>query len=198
MTETVHEFELTRDLLDAHGAAEIAYADLPLEAQKSLLMYMAYDGEAWDASPVPVNAAGDQDIDLVAAYFAKVHGDVMFGLVELPAALIQRAIMESPVMAELNEAEVHYGGEDARITTWEQYHEHYLKLTPYRVRVPTINGMKELDRGRPPGGTETWPVILDLQYGGVLQDGWHRLHQYMADGMEMIPCLFDPRASRVE
>ena len=50
-------------------------------------------------------------------------------------------------------------------------------------------------RGVPPGSSEVWPVTLDRDYGDLLQDGWHRLHQYRQQGIDPIPAVYFPDAS---
>lgn len=62
---------------------------------------------------------------------------------------------------------------------WEDYHKWYVDEVL----------SKEPDRGAPENFSEVWPVILSSFTDEGLQDGNHRLHQYMIRGTHSIPFI---------
>jgi len=62
---------------------------------------------------------------------------------------------------------------------WDEYHQWYCD------NILSI----EDGRGRPRGARDDWPVILCSRIDEGIQDGNHRLHQYINDGAKFIPVL---------
>lgn len=63
--------------------------------------------------------------------------------------------------------------------SFEHYHEFYKENVL----------SKEPDRGKPADSESIWPIILDSFYGEGIQDGLHRFHQYVDEGVEIVPAL---------
>jgi hypothetical protein len=93
------------------------------------------------------------------------YGNKKFVYVEIPVNLLTKAIMQNP-HSEL------YEDFTVKGKTFQDYHEWYVK-GPLEFHV-----------------NHKWPVILgDLHYD-ILQDGWHRFHDYYRQGVELIPALW--------
>ena len=72
---------------------------------------------------------------------------------------------------------------------WDDYHEWYVENVLSR----------DDGRGMPRGAMPTWPIILSEFEDEGIQDGSHRLHQYMELGVEAIPCLlFKNEVDKIE
>lgn len=65
---------------------------------------------------------------------------------------------------------------------WDDYHKWY--VNPSYSQEKDRNGLPRFRKH-----TERWPVIADDHHGGVIDDGWHRLHSYIAQGDKTIPVL---------
>jgi hypothetical protein len=164
----------------------LRFRNLPPEAQKAHANYMAFDGEAWVApDETEFSRPGLQaNWDVILPLFVERYGDENVGLVTMQVADLQILILDFLRM-EADDYNA-YG-------SWEDCHREYMERSRYSVNVPTPHhGVVQAWRGQPPGTSEIWPVILDLCNNGVLQDGWHRFHQYVEQGLTEIPCLYYP------
>lgn len=97
------------------------------------------------------------------ARYALRFGETQFGAVNVSMHELQNAIMEYNADCRNDHA------------NWDAYHRWYLSLGDV-----------------PDHGASVWPVILDCDYGEVLQDGWHRLHDYARKDLDAVPAIFYP------
>jgi hypothetical protein len=169
------------------------FKDLPKEAQLAIAHYMGVDGEAWSFEELGVfeglvdphefsaqdereefDAAFKHNAEVIVANLKSVlpeiveaHGDYEIGLVTVPTAeLIE-------LWGEIDsDATEDFDGNFDAYHAWYQSTRH--------------------DDGRGGGENPTWPVILSGFHDELLEDGWHRFHQYIANGAEEITCLWYP------
>lgn len=174
-----------RKLLAGTDARIVAFADMPLSSHKSIADYMSSEGTAWTLPSELDDRSWEWDEalpDLIDRY-----GHVLFGYAAVPF---------QSIITALQQAKPHFTADNVRLFGHEDfatYHAHYMAKVPYAVTVPGKHGrMVTLHRGQPPGGSEVWPIFLDGVNGEVLQDGWHRLHQYYAQGLQSVPAIFFP------
>lgn len=152
-------------------ADQVAYRDLSAAYQKAIAQYMSVDGEAWafvGGDRYGFGAEMDADrfwADHLAGYVAE-HGHRRFAVLELELAELAAAIMAGD-----HELRAQFGGD------WDAYHAWYQQ----HQQTP--------DRGMPAGSAEIWPVVLDSDHPSPLQDGWHRLHDYVQRGLTVIPAF---------
>jgi hypothetical protein len=169
--ERIHQLALS--------APVTTFALLPVEAQKALAFYMAFDGEAWApywdrARELHERGQGidpaRMSIDDALPGLLDMYGAYPITLVDVSMRDLQEVIAspEAPYM------------QHERLTSWDEYHAHYQR---------THQSDK---RGRPPGGTEVWPVILTFEHEEIIQDGWHRFHDYAEAGLQSVPALYYP------
>lgn len=159
-------------LIRQNGGRIMPYRNLPIEARHAIAYYMAIDGEAWDC-PKRLDDSWTPRGQLMTRFkrahrfFVNRYGDQRFGYVELPTRQLVEAAWEYRQQFPI----------DHRFTTLDDYHRWYLS-----------------ERDAPSYGKSVWPVILngsqDDDGAGLLQDGWHRFHGYVAHGVEMIPCVW--------
>jgi len=154
------------------------YKDLPQEAQLAIAHYMGVDGEAWDLGVfegVDSSWTHQQRADNIVANLKKAlpeivqaHADFELGLVTVPTAeLIE-------LWGEIDsDATQDFDGD------FDAYHVWYQKF-------------RHQHDGRGGGDNPTWPVILSGFHDELLEDGWHRFHQYIENGAEEITCLWYP------
>ena len=155
----------------SNGAVK-PYRNLPPEYQKAIAHYMARDGEAWEGpehwydtdKPVPPNWESD------LPHFVQNYGAKPFGMTQIPLEELKRAVMGGQDMAE-------HGSFDNWLNWYGSHFEEDAKH----------------GRGVPTDSQEIWPITLDDTYGDVLQDGWHRLHNYATRGIDPVPALYFPR-----
>jgi hypothetical protein len=109
---------------------------------------------------------GSSPAEMAAAI--REHAGERFGVLDMPTQELTDAIM-------LLEADIRADGWES----WDAYHEDY-------------QGKARRDHGRgvPEGSTEIWPIVLDLHFGNVLDDGWHRFHAYCDRGEKVVPAIF--------
>jgi len=89
------------------------------------------------------------------------YGDLIFHIADIPLARLAEEVMK--------DAQIQHHG------TWQNYHAWYVKGGD----VPRH------------GHQDRWPVILsDDDNEEVLDDGWHRLHSYAAQGDTTIPVIY--------
>jgi len=186
------------------------FKDLPEEAQLAIVHYMGVDGEAWDLERFGVfeglvnteeklNTARkylshhrfDDDFEqYVAAHnqnaqtivdnlkkalpeIVKGKADSEYGLVTVPTKDLIDAWAEID-----SDAVQDFSGDFDAYHAWYQSHR------------------GESNRGG--GDNPTWPVILSDFEDEILQDGWHRFHQYIANGAKKIACLWYPEEGVVQ
>ena len=156
------------------AAERVAYRDLPAAHQKAIAHYMAIDGEAWGNYWQP--RYGEYPAFDAPAYWADhlhryvtEHGHRRFAVLDLPAGTLAQAITtHNTEVAQIS------GGDWAAYCAW------YAQF----IDTDTQQG-----RGVPAGSGELWPVILDHDNHDVIQDGWHRLHDYVGRGLTRIPAV---------
>lgn len=142
---------------------------LPSPHKLALAHYMAIDGEAWsDALPDglghPTDARKRQVLLDCMPQFDQLYGDTLFGVALLDSQRVRDAIMETVEVAQ-------------DFADWAAYHAWYTQAG-----------------SMPAHGTEDrWPVLLSDWEGEALQDGWHRVHCYLARHDADIPAVFYPR-----
>ncbi len=94
------------------------------------------------------------------------YGDQPFGVVDIPTDELLLRIMEGFQVAEFH-------------GDWTTYHSWYMSFgtTP------------DHDMTRP-----LWPVCLAIDHpdNEALEDGWHRLHDYVRKGVRVIPGVYTP------
>lgn len=178
-TANKHEQASERIRRAAKKAKPTTFEALPEPAQKALALYMAFDGEAWGPywdRARELHASGQgmdpakMSIDDALPGLLAMYGAYPITLIDVPMVDLQIAVADPE-----NEMMQYHG-----ITTWDEWHNHYQRT------------LQSDDRGRPPGGTEVWPVILDFDNVEIIQDGWHRFHDYAEAGLETVPCLYYP------
>ena len=152
------------------------FKDLPEEAQLALAHYAGVDGEAWDLEPFGVfEGMSYRPLDvqrngnIIVANLKKAmpkiveeKGEGEYGLTTMPTKQLIEAFLEI----------------DSDVTDFDAYHRCYQ------------DACKKTGRGG--GEKPTWPVILSEFEDELLQDGWHRFHQYIENGTEEIACLWYP------
>jgi hypothetical protein len=152
----------------------VPFSQLPESHQRAVAHYMAVDGEAWPlyedlAKGLPVGTPqwSQQYLDrAMPRYLADPEiAGTPFGMTEIPMQHLTRAIMDK------NHDVNGLGGD------WDKYHAWYCNR----------GDMADHDVSKP-----LWPVFLDRYYPDVLQDGWHRLHDYYRKGVQSVPAVFYP------
>ena len=163
-------------LIRQNGGRIMLYRDLPVEARHAIAFYMAIDGAAWDC-PERLDETWLDDGGLVLRFkrtnrfFVNRYGDQRFGYVEVPAQRLTEAVWKY---------QQQFPG-DHRFSGFDEYHRWYIS---------------DGDGARW-NGKSVWPVILNDYENdtgtGLLQDGWHRFHAYVARGVKTIPCVWYPK-----
>ena len=100
----------------------------------------------------------------------ELYGNMKFGFVMVPMHVLQEEVMKSEFMHE----------DFPGITGFDEYHQWFMHC----------GGME----GR--GGRGVWPVILSSTTDEALQDGWHRFHQYVERGLDVVPAVYYVRKQR--
>ena len=173
------------------------FKNLPEEAQLAMAHYMGVDGEAWDLEPYGVFeglvnthafdhdwekyvAAHKQNAETIVANLKKAlpqiieaKGDSEYGLVTVPT----KTLIDAWAEIDSDAIKDFHGNFDA-------YHAWYQS----RRGTSTRGG----------GKNPTWPVIFSDYEDELLQDGWHRFHQYIANGVKEIACLWYPKEAVVQ
>lgn len=169
-----HQRPLKRNWKKYPGAKIMPFRQLPPEYQDAMIHYMAVDGEAWEYPeefgpgfrPNWTSASWVKWHDKVRYWFVENFGQVRFGVVSLPLQVFIENFESLPEDDSI-------GGD-----FWEQ-HKDYQR---------TGNRRTKHDLTKP-----LWPVILDNGDDNyIIQDGSHRFHYYVANGITEIPCIFYP------
>lgn len=146
-----------------------SFVDLTRPYQMAIAHYMAVDGEAWELL-LPGKVTWRTPAKVVEALgkalpeYVRLYGERRFGVASLPVALVKDAVLKDPVLIE--------SGAAASGSLWAS--------KPGEGDIP--------DHPK----TNRWPVILSSTDDETLQDGWHRLHCYIAQGARVIPAIFYP------
>lgn len=88
-----------------------------------------------------------------------------FGYVKIPTKVLCQAIMDNFKAAKDSKDVLNWA-------TWDEYHAWYVDCS----FIPKPN--------------DVWPVILNRYDDELLQDGWHRFHAYVIQGVKKVPCLY--------
>jgi len=99
-------------------------------------------------------------------HYLERHGEQLFGVVDIPTAELLPRIMQGYELAEFH-------------GDWVAYHAWYTSFVP----TPDHDTTKPL-----------WPVWLAIDHrdNEALEDGWHRLHDYVRKGIQFIPGVYTP------
>ncbi len=162
------------DRMLQHGYSVVPFEALDLPHKLAIAHYMAIDGEAWsDALPSgfwrPTDAEKRRVLTDCMPRFDELYGDVRFGVALLPSQAVRDAIMQTVELAQ-------------DFASWDDYHAWYT----------AAGDMPEH------GPSDRWPVLLADHEGEALQDGWHRVHCYLARGDADIPAVFYPRERHLQ
>jgi len=160
--EKIAEYEKLRN-----GGSVVRFWQLPLEAKAALAWYMAFDGCAWKLPQYLEKEFTVNDfVDVVRKGGFNRYMDFQIGFHPgISVKDLKKSMMQ--------DSDIENEHED-----FNQYHEWYLN-----VACPVDHDVTK----------PLWPVILgDLQtdYFETLQDGWHRFHCYVRNGIQKIPALY--------
>jgi len=155
-----------RRLIREYGGEVMPFRDLPKPAQLAMAWYMAINGEAWEL-PGEYDPYGGglaqirEDLPKMLPHFVKKYGKKKFGLVRIPTDALIDSIMQDDEMK-------------GQFKKFSEYHRWYVNQG-HMPRHDTRN---------------RWPVILSDFENETLQDGWHRFHDYVRQGADVIPALY--------
>lgn len=138
----------------------MAFKDLPVEAKKALIFYMASDGEAWSEAigDNPLKTDDDWDDAIREATYA--YGDISYIYYDMPVDTFKDLVMQTPS---------DFAG---CFDSFEQYHEWYISGT----KIP-----EHPEAAR-------WPALAWDDEEGLI-DGWHRTHSYIKAGHKTLPFI---------
>jgi len=166
----------------------VKFKDLSDPYKRAMAFYMGVDGEAWseafdglDQEDMPRFDAGKDGADWHAFWnrmlieympkFVELYGDVYFGVLEIDTGrLIDHLAASLAMQGDTRSAEEITAG--ARSTHDLPYHNH--------------------------AQTDRWPVILSNYEDETMQDGFHRLGNYLRHGATEIPAIFYPQERHFE
>lgn len=168
------------DTLIEENYALVQFKDLPEPYQRSMVFYMAVDGEAWTEPFEDVDGprfdAGKDGADWHAYWnarvaermpqFISIYGDEYFGIAEIPTERLLTHMVHS---LELQG--------DKRQTAAE-----------FRADMNSVMDAPFHDHAK----VDRWPVILSDIFEETMQDGFHRLGNYVRHEAPTIPAIFYP------
>lgn len=169
-------------MIKKYGAKIVCYSDLPQAHQLAIARWMTIDCESWpmlgklaeEAESVRATDYRDpkkwdkymKDLNNLLKQsihlYARKYANKKISIVEIPTVVIKKEMMKRS--EDLEEA----------FSNWDEYHRWYAKNN----RVPNHS-----DKDR-------WPCILSGFNDEVVEDGVHRLHCYIKQGVKKIPCVF--------
>jgi hypothetical protein len=170
-----------KELIKKYNSRVVKYRDLPRHFQKALALYHSIDGDLWEFPndrwqnhPVfnkdnPTDADRDnQDryiinvmVRNINVHYVKKYGNYRIGVVEIPTLVLAQKVIDAGYpFPEVN------------------------SIDKYRIWARKWSGAAKHPQ------EESWPVILDLENGDVMSDGWHRFHCYFLRKDRTIPCLY--------
>jgi len=117
-----------------------------------------------------LNESSQKSID----HYLSVHGVV---IARPEMEVVYGVATDLQIQTYMEEVAVREGYKD-----WQEYHEWYCDEI-----LDTQTG-----RGMPPGSHQKWPVILSEFADEGIQDGSHRLHQYIRKGYKFVPFVAFP------
>jgi hypothetical protein len=190
------DLEAVRAMVEGHGGRMVAMRDLPPAYQMAAAQYMSLAGEAWDLPPLLeewlplhwVEFTADrartersllehqrlfaEEFPKHMPFYVERYGAATFGVVEVPITAMIALIMTGDHME-------HYDG------SWERYHAWYVGQ----------GYMPDYDVSKP-----LWPVWIDINGcdDQLLEDGWHRFHDYARKGVQVVPAIYFPVQERRE
>lgn len=143
------------------NGTEMKFKDLPIEAKKSLIFYMAVDGDAWLDIIGKKNLNSNEDWDVAIKKVTATHGNTMYILYNMPTDIFKSLIMQSN--SDFADS----------FDTFQEYHMWYLK------------------GGGIPNYTQEnrWPALADDDDEGLI-DGWHRTHAYIKSNHSTVPLIY--------
>jgi len=149
---------LFHDEIEQKGST-LKFAELPIEAQKSLIRYMGYEGCEWEEVVGENPLETESDWEKAIAKAVKAVGDKTYTLYEMPREVFKELIMQTPSDFA--------GWHD----TFEEYHNWFV------------------DEDLPVYSKENrWPAIAGDPEEGIT-DGWHRTHSYYKLGHSTLPFI---------
>lgn len=159
-----------KSLIGRNGGEVMPFRNLPIPAQAAMAWYMSLDGVAWKQAPgLPKHIRGlNEHVVKALPWYRKHYGSQRFGYVEIPTEEMLEAIWDL--------TEDDWKAQHGDVISWHEW---------FMDRVGTAGH----------GRHDRWPVILssvNMPIGGVIQDGWHRLNDYISQGARVIPALYYP------
>jgi hypothetical protein len=142
----------------------VFFKNLPIEAKKSLIQWMAIEGSAW-SDEISINKITSEPIsellwNLFIEQIETSRGWEEFFYVELPTSFVTNHIMK--YHDEISEDH----------KSWEEYHAWYVDST-----LETHSK------------TNRWHCIPYSDEECII-DGWHRLHSYIRNNDKTIPFVY--------
>lgn len=172
---------INTNLAKKHGGKSMLFKDLPVEAQRAIIHYMAVDGEAWEVHDIlgaafekcwKVRGKHPEKEDAIIKqawrskslmrFYIEKYGHLKFGYVHIPSSILMYETLRRDY--ELKK----------QFSAWKDYHDWYKSF------------------GDMPRHTNKnlWPCILSGFNNEVLEDGHHRFHRYVELGVKKIPCVY--------
>ncbi len=164
-----------RELIERHGGRIQPFRALPPAHQMAIAHYHSIAGVSWNA-PLELwnwisrhkgmRAPLAEELPRHMPHYLERHGEQLFGVVDIPTAELLPRIMQGSELAEFH-------------GDWVAYHAWYTSFVP----TPDHDTTKPL-----------WPVWLAIDHrdNEALEDGWHRLHDYVRKGIQVIPGVYTP------
>ncbi len=164
-----------RALIERHGGRVLPYRVLPLAHQMAIAQYCSIAEVSWNA-PLELwswlsrhkgtRAPLAAELAKHMPWFLDRYGEEVFGEVSIPTTELLPRIMQG----------FQVGGFHG---DWKTYHNWYMSFGT----TPDHDITKPL-----------WPVWLAIDHrdNEALDDGWHRLHDYVRKGVRVIPSVYTP------
>jgi hypothetical protein len=164
-----------RELIERHGGRIQPFRALLPAQQMAIAQYCSIAGVSWNAPLELWNWISRhrgkrtplaEELPKHMPCYLEQHGEQLFGVVDIPTAELLPRIMEGYQLAEFH-------------GDWAAYHAWYT----------SFGSTPDHDMTKP-----LWPVwfAIDHRDNEALEDGWHRLHDYVRKGMQVIPGVYTP------